>query len=53
MGAHNLTYACCQSPNYQLQPTVIRHRVHGASAPFHHALAQRWTRDRAAAELRR
>jgi len=36
-----------------LQRTVIRRRGDGASAPFHHALAPRWTAERAAAELRR
>jgi hypothetical protein len=41
------------SPNKQLQRTVIRHRGHDASAPFHYALALCWTAQRAAAELRR
>jgi hypothetical protein len=41
------------SPNKQLQRTVIRRRGRAASAPFHYALAARWTRQRAAAELRR
>jgi hypothetical protein len=45
--------ALCQSPNKQLQRTVIRHRGDTASAPFHYALAVRFTRQRAAAELRR
>ena len=40
-------------PNKQLQRTVIRRRGDGASAPFHYALAPRFTRQRAAAELRR
>jgi len=40
-------------PNKQLQRTVIRRRGRGASAPFHYALAPRWTAQRAAAELRR
>jgi hypothetical protein len=39
--------------NKQLQRTVIRHRGDAASAPFHYALASRFTRQRAAAELRR
>jgi len=39
--------------NKQLQRTVIRSRGDGASAPFHYALAPRFTRQRAAAELRR
>jgi len=41
------------SPNKQLQRTVTRRRGDGASAPFHYALAPRFTRQRAAAELRR
>src|SRR5215468_5999239 len=40
-------------PNKQLQRTVKRHRGDGASAPFQFALASRFTRQRAAAELRR
>ena len=43
----------CESPNKQLQRTVIRRRGDDASAPFHYALAARITRQRAAAELRR
>jgi hypothetical protein len=39
--------------NKQLQRTVIRRRGDGASAPFHYALAPRFTRQRAAAELPR
>jgi hypothetical protein len=39
--------------NKQLQRTAIRRRCDGASAPFHSALAPRFTRHRAAAELRR
>ena len=39
--------------NKQLQRTVIRRRGDVASAPFHYALAPRFTRQRAAAELRR
>jgi hypothetical protein len=45
--------AWCQPPNKQLQRTVTRRRVRGASASLHSALAPRWTRGRAAAELRR
>jgi len=41
------------APNKQLQRTVTRRRGRAASAPFHYALAARWTRGRAAAELRR
>jgi hypothetical protein len=41
------------APNQQLQRTVIRRRGDGASAPFHYALTPRFTRQRAAAELRR
>jgi hypothetical protein len=40
------------SPNKQLERTVIRRHVRAASAPFHCALAARWTAQRAAAELR-
>ena len=43
----------CQPPNKQLQRTVIPNRWRGASASFHCALAPRWTRGHAAAELRR
>jgi hypothetical protein len=39
--------------NQQLERTVIRHRGDAASAPFHYALASRFIRQRAAAELRR
>jgi len=39
--------------NKQLQRTVTRRRGRGASASFHYALAPRFTRQRAAAELRR
>jgi len=42
-----------QMPNKQLQLTVERHHVRGASASFHYALAPRWFAPRAAAELRR
>jgi biopolymer transport protein ExbD len=41
------------SSNKQLQRTVTRRRGDVASAPFHYALAPRFTRQRAAAELRR
>jgi len=47
------TKAMCQPPNKQLQRTVTRRRGDGASAPFHYALAPRFIRQRAAAELRR
>jgi hypothetical protein len=43
----------CMAPNKQLQRTVTGRRVDGASAPFHYALALRFKRHRAAAELRR
>ena len=39
--------------NKQLQRTVTRRRGDVASAPFHYALAPRFTRQRAAAEQRR
>jgi hypothetical protein len=39
--------------NKQLERTVIPHRWRAASASFHYAHAARWTRGRAAAELRR
>ena len=45
--------AVCQPPNKQLERTVTRRRVRAASAPFHYALAARWTAQRAAAQLRR
>jgi hypothetical protein len=41
------------TPNKQLQRTVTRRRGRAARAPFHYARASRWTRGRAAAELRR
>jgi len=41
------------SSNKQLQRTVIPNRRRGASAAFHYALAPRFPRQRAAAELRR
>jgi hypothetical protein len=40
-------------PNKQLQRTVTRQRGDAASAPLHYALAARFKRHRAAAELRR
>ena len=43
----------CQPPNKQLQRTVIGRRGRGASVSFHCAHAPRFTRRRAAAELRR
>jgi hypothetical protein len=46
--------ALCQlPPNKQLERTVIRRHVRAASAPFHYALAARWTAQRAAAQLQR
>jgi hypothetical protein len=42
-----------QSPNKQLQRTVIPNRWRAARAPFHYARASRWTGQRAAAQLRR
>jgi hypothetical protein len=41
------------SPNKQLQRTVTRRHGRGACASLHCAHAPRWTRGRAAAELRR
>ena len=41
------------TPNKQLQRTVIQRRGRAARAPFHYARASRFTRQRAAAELRR
>jgi hypothetical protein len=41
------------SHNKQLERTVMRHRRDAASAPFHYALASRFTRRRAAAQLQR
>jgi hypothetical protein len=40
-------------PNKQLQRTVIGRHGRAARAPFHYARASRFTRQRAAAELRR
>jgi hypothetical protein len=41
------------SSNKRLERTVIRHRGDAASAPFHYALAARFTRRRAAAQPQR
>jgi hypothetical protein len=46
MSARNRTYK-------QFEPTVIRRHMRAGSAPLHYALAARFTRQRAAAELRR
>jgi hypothetical protein len=43
----------CQAHNKQLQRTVKRLCGDAARAPFHYARASRFTRQRAAAELRR
>jgi hypothetical protein len=40
------------TPNKQLERTVIRRHVRAASASLHYALAARFTRQRAAAQLR-
>jgi hypothetical protein len=48
-----LRFGIVPAPNKQLQRTVIPNRWRGASASFHYALAPRFTRLRAAAELRR
>jgi hypothetical protein len=42
-----------QVPNKQLERTVQTRRGDAASAPFHYALAARYLRQRAAAQLRR
>jgi hypothetical protein len=39
--------------NKQLQPTVIRRHMRGASASLHYALAARFPRQHAVAQLRR
>jgi hypothetical protein len=52
-GAVSCKAASSQAPNEQLQRTVIPNRWRAARAPFHYAHAARWTRGRAAAELRR
>jgi hypothetical protein len=41
------------SSNKEFEPTVTRRHVRAASAPFHYALAARWTAQRAAAHPRR
>jgi hypothetical protein len=51
--SHDWRWKLAVTPNRQLQRTVTRRRGDGASAPFHFALAPRFTRQRAAAELRR
>jgi hypothetical protein len=53
VGRRTLRSNSSRAPNKQLQRTVTRRRGDGASAPFHYALAPRFTRQRAAAELRR
>jgi len=45
--------AVSRSGPKQLQRNVIRRRGRAARAPFHYARASRFTRQRAAAELRR
>lgn len=47
-----MTKRSAMAPDNQLQRTVIWRRG-GTSAPFHHALAPRWTAQLAAAELER
>ena len=47
------TRAALRAPNKQLERNVIPRSGDGASAPFQYALAPRFTRQRAAAELRR
>ena len=42
-----------ESPNKQLERTVIQRRVRAACASFHCAHAARWTPGHAAAQLRR
>ena len=51
MKAHH--EGACRAPNEQLQRTVTRRRVRGASASGHCALAPRSKRHRASAELKR
>jgi hypothetical protein len=41
------------SSDKQFERNVIRHRVRAAYASLHYAHAARWTRGRAAAQLRR
>jgi len=45
--------AACQPHNKQLERTVIRRHMRAACASLHCAHAARWTRGRAAAQLRR
>jgi hypothetical protein len=45
--------ALCQPPNKWLQRTVKPQHLRAASAPFHYALASRFTRQHAVAQLRR
>ena len=47
------SFGVVPAPNKQLERTVIRRHGRAASAPFHYALAARWTARRAAAQLRR
>jgi hypothetical protein len=47
------SFSVVPTHNKQLERTVIPHRGDAASAPFHYALASRFTRQRAAAQLRR
>jgi hypothetical protein len=42
-----------RSSNQRLERTVMRHRGDAASAPFHYALASRYTGRRAAAQPQR
>jgi hypothetical protein len=46
-------YATIAQSSNKLERTGIRRHVRAASAPFHYAHAARWTRGRAAAQLRR
>jgi hypothetical protein len=43
----------CQPPNKQLQRAVRRHHMRAASSLFHYAPAERFTWQRAVAQLRR
>lgn len=52
-GNLSLLSIACQPPNKQLQRTVKWRRGVGTRAPFHYARVPRFTRQRAAAELRR
>jgi hypothetical protein len=49
----SLQFGACQPPNKQLERTVTRRHVRAACAPLYYAHAARWTRGRAAAQLRR